>query len=463
MRWFTSYIFIFYAIANFSPVLSNTNKVKVKYIKSDEVSKSDYYLTYNNTVYGCKRENLVCVKKCCPLEEYYEEHGDCVNRVEYNISEFRVYSTPIGENVHTKDFQVIFPNDDFIKTLEVNITLQSKGYILLVSDEYCIEDYTPNNFRLDYSLSQDNERGIKCVGLIISIPFLFLTLVAHFLIQDRNLHMNALMCYVFNLMMSYILLLIVQVIEVTPSWLCALIGHALLYFFISSMFWMNVICFDIYLTFSGRRGFNGMRYKNSKRFIAYSAYAILAPSVLILIVFVINTIVDPEKSYYPGIGGYYCFLQKGLPYLLYLHGPMAILLIMNTTFFVVTAFKIRKVKQETTMLKKGDNTLTSDTKMIHLYMKLILAMGLNWILETLAWALKEYTTLPTEIYVVTDFCNAIYGLFIFVIFVVLNKNSRKMLKQRWKSFTDNMSTTQETRVTSISRTNGELCPLTCPE
>lgn len=49
------------------------------------------------------------------------------------------------------------------------------------------------------------------------------------------------------------------------------------------------------------------------------------------------------------------FVIGGLPELLYFYGPMAILITINIVLFAITAFKIRSIKKETSMLKKEDS------------------------------------------------------------------------------------------------------------
>lgn len=66
----------------------------------------------------------------------------------------------------------------------------------------------------------------------------------------------------------------------------------------------------------------------------------------------------------------------------------------------------------------------------NLYLKLLLAMGVNWSMEVVSWAVEwKLSTVPTQVWIVTDFCNALYGVFIFIIFVC-NKEKFKRL-QKW--------------------------------
>lgn len=57
-------------------------------------------------------------------------------------------------------------------------------------------------------------------------------------------------------------------------------------------------------------------------------------------------------------------------------------------------------------------------------------MGVNWSMEVISWAIEwKLTTVPKEVFIVTDFCNALYGVFIFFIFVC-NKEKQKKI-QKW--------------------------------
>ena len=69
-----------------------------------------------------------------------------------------------------------------------------------------------------------------------------------------------------------------------------------------------------------------------------------------------------------------------------------------------------------------------------LYFKLLLAMGLNWTMEVISWVCTLFNSLPDEVWYLTDFCNAIYGVFIFFIFV-FKKNIWILLRKRYWSFT----------------------------
>ncbi|VEN35601.1 unnamed protein product [Callosobruchus maculatus] len=138
----------------------------------------------------------------------------------------------------------------------------------------------------------------------------------------------------------------------TPS--LRISGYFIMFFFLGSFLWMNVMCIDMWLTFSGARGYGGTRSTEQKRFLFYCLYAMGAPVMFILFVFLLNTYGDEESIFHPKLGRNKCFLEDGYPQLFYLYLPMAILIGMNIILFILTAIKIQKVKMETAMLKHND-------------------------------------------------------------------------------------------------------------
>ncbi|XP_017770684.1 PREDICTED: G-protein coupled receptor Mth2-like isoform X3 [Nicrophorus vespilloides] len=274
------------------------------------------------------------------------------------------------------------------------------------------------------------------IGMIISMPFLILTFIVYLLLPERNLHAKCLMCYVLSLALAYFFLVFIQFNNSLSPATCAAFAAFCHYFFMSSFCWMNISCVDIFWTFSGKRGF-GLSNKSAerKRFLIYCLYTYLFPLCLIGIIFILN---QGEKKtwFHPQFGHGQCFLGKGYPHLLYFYGPMGIMLIFNVILFTLTALKIRQINRDTAMLKRPENKMhyDRDRQTFQLYMKLLLALGINWTMEFISW-LVNWTLNDTykEIWYVTDFCNAIYGVIIFIIFVC-KKSIWIMLKKRYYIF-----------------------------
>lgn len=125
----------------------------------------------------------------------------------------------------------------------------------------------------------------------------------------------------------------------------------------------------------------------------------------------------------------------GLSQFLYFYLPMAILVSINFVLFIITAHTIRTtIRDNQKMLRSKESQRHSESNKQDyvLYVKLFGAMGINWTMEfisfTVDWCLGHDKV--TWIWYPTDFCNAIYGIFIFVLFVC-KKAVWIKLKQRY--------------------------------
>ncbi|XP_063920687.1 G-protein coupled receptor Mth2-like isoform X13 [Zophobas morio] len=402
--------------------------------------------------------NTSCIRKCCPQGSVISLEANSV----CFMQKWKCSKSKVPFLVLSNAFEVSENN-----TLEYTFRDKSVFYS---GEDFCLEfiNGTENVTAalVCNNIPKQNETITNALGMIISMPFLLLTFIAYALLPDRNLHMKALMIYVINLMLGYLLLVIIQLSEIRFSdGVCTAMGYFCVFFFLVSFFWMNVICIDIWFAFSGLRGFSGSKKTaERKRFFMYCGYAFGMPVLHVLVVRLIDSSLAQNSDFKPGIGTGQCFLKRGFPELLYFYGPMAILITINIILFTITAFKIRSVKKETSMLKKEDSkrhSYENDKQTFNLYLKLLFAMGINWSMEIISWAVIWAGRAPDAIWYLTDFCNAIYGVFIFFIFV-FKRSIWKLLKKRYYSFigkthlAHSLTMTNTTRVTSYSVTNSSV-------
>ncbi|XP_074038804.1 G-protein coupled receptor Mth2 isoform X9 [Leptinotarsa decemlineata] len=374
-----------------------------------------------------------CVRKCCPRGFVFTKNKNC--RPEkaafdlktnfsfdlifgYGCDDGKVLASPFSR----REFE-ISSNGDLRVFLAKNVSVTRRFF------EYCvdnIEGASDVNAFLCVQLDTSGVSESSCVGMIISMPFLLATFLVYALLPEPNLHRRALMSYVATLLMGYILLVSVQLSsEGISDVSCNLLGYLIIFFFTVSFFWMNVMCIDMWLAFRGMRSFGDRKGAERKRFIIYCCYAWGMPLVDILIIFLLNTYGDQTSSYYPAIGIQRCFVGEGLPNFLYFYLLAMLILIINIVLFILTGFKIHKVQRETSVLKHSDSkrhAYEDDKQQYKLYVKLLFAMGVNWITEIISWAIGYFwQETPKAVFYFTDFINATYGVFIFFIFVFKRK------------------------------------------
>ncbi|XP_044763941.1 G-protein coupled receptor Mth2-like isoform X6 [Coccinella septempunctata] len=428
---------------------------------------------FSNSVHVSR--NYTSVKKCCPEDFIFNE--TCVNKNSSVALMIPIYDGKIPVVNLTDISQISIANSKNIKRCD-SIAIHKKFFIqfdgslrvpihwnvwYFEADEFCVE-YDGFGELVAY-VCGDSQRPIfdilRSVGMIISMPFLLVTFLVYALLPDRNLHMKALMCYVINLLHAYIFLVTIQLTdEVFEDTVCAILGYCCVFFFLASFFWMNVICVDIFLGFRGFRGVPGVRSSERKRFILYCIYAWGMSLLIVFITFMVNHFGNVGQWFYPGVAVGQCFIRNGIPQLLYFYGPMGIIIILNVVLFTLTAMRIRRVKKDTAMLKHSESKRHSDDDQqnFNLYLKLLLAMGVNWSMELVSWAVNlNNKAVPQYVWYLSDFCNATYGVFIFFIFV-FKRNIWKQLRRRYYSFmgrhhmAHSMGTTNFTKTTNDSMT-----------
>ncbi|KAF2899564.1 hypothetical protein ILUMI_06614 [Ignelater luminosus] len=440
---------------------------------------------------GCVSNNITknyfCVRKCCqknyilkdytcvfdenntfteyPIPIYFNKKDVAVR----NLNEMNILSGMIAckgnKSVEFATYRVsdVFPEDAVITKKDGKLWIIEENWYYNY-DRYCIEyseEYKASAYICELEYVEDLNFGdrLSFIGTMISLPFLLVTFVVYAVIPQRSLHGTCLMCYVFVLFMAYFLLSFSYFYtgEITFT-TCRVMGMVTLFCFISSIFWMNVMSYDMYSKFKGSRGFSvSNKSKRRKRFALYSAYAWGVPLLLIILIITLSRTVKPNVWYDPGIRGEECFLRDGIPELLYFYGPLAILITANIVMFIMTAIRIKKLQNDTKMLtRKGSKKHSSkgdDQYRFSLYIKLLFAMGINWSVEIISWILNwQVQNVPPAVWYLTDFCNAAYGVVIFFIFV-FKKSIWKLLKKRYYMITGKtpLETTETTTINTTSK------------
>ncbi|XP_050309677.1 G-protein coupled receptor Mth2-like isoform X1 [Anthonomus grandis grandis] len=452
----------------------------------------------NRTTYSTKsQENCGCaetrcIRKCCKLGFALQKNKICLKRTSDEPFQVPLYikhtsfSTILsGRNISR--FKVGILKCKFFKLDRDNpedaFFIQENGDLWMPSNgksygngEYCLDErngltafvcFDNNSSELQEVLAEDAES----TGMLISMPFLAITFIVYALLPDKNLYQYALMIYVLTLFLAYLQLVLINYITLIENEACILIGYLTLFSFTTSFFWLNVICFDIWFTFSrGRSIVGGRRSSEIKKLGFYSIYAFGVPLVLIILVYLLQTeFLDPLSIHNPKIGKGKCFLETGWPSLWYLYLEAGLIIIANLVFFSWTAVSIRKVKKETAMLKHNDSkrhAYEKSQKKFNLFIKLAFAMGINWSTEIISWFVNWQTdSAYSKIWIVTDCVNALYGVFIFFIFV-FKKKTWRLLKRRYYAFRGkvylahsmggtssrptNISTTESTVTTTVN-------------
>ncbi|XP_022917480.1 G-protein coupled receptor Mth2-like isoform X13 [Onthophagus taurus] len=431
-------------------------------------------LTYyeDNSVYGCVCDVTVCVRKCCDVGKVIVSNETDSMSCEESDDPLNINNT--FKYIYYKDDTCVYEITDFELASNGELTENDNGESVVHNFlEFCIDTkYELGNRKTivlgcaDIEVLPTERREHVHVGMIISMPFLIATFLVYALLPDKNLPAKSLMCYVLSLLFAYIMLVTIQLNSNLEHGACVTIAYLCYFFFMVSFFWMNSSCIDIWLTFSGIKGITGQRTQERKRFIYYCLYSWGLPLIMTSIVVVMTMEHLKDSIFFTAIGDGQCWFKNGLSTGIYFYFPIAILLITNIVLFAITALKIRNVQRDTKVLNAKDSSKHEKDKQrideynsepcyliepvknrgmqvydfldvdnsclgFNLYIKLLFAMGVNWSMEVISWLVQwQSNNVPTYIWYITDFCNAMYGVLIFFIFV-FKKNIWIMLKKRY--------------------------------
>jgi G protein-coupled receptor Mth (Methuselah protein) len=138
--------------------------------------------------------------------------------------------------------------------------------------------------------------------MIVSIPFLVATFLVYALVPElQNMNGKCLMFYVAGMIVYSITLPVTNLMQHTNN--CVALGYLTYFALMVSFFWVNVMCFDIWLTFRGIR----MASKQMRHLLYYICYGIGGPLVMVTI----GVIVDStDWNWRPKIGDGQCFLAS---------------------------------------------------------------------------------------------------------------------------------------------------------
>uniref|UniRef100_A0A8D8H9W1 G-protein coupled receptor Mth2 n=2 Tax=Culex pipiens TaxID=7175 RepID=A0A8D8H9W1_CULPI len=390
---------------------------------------------------GCICQLRSCVRLCCPVGQWLASDGNtsaCVDsdgpfRVRVNVSTTsgEVQSVNLLEEpkfgvVHQKPCAGMFPEALDEWSVDDFGSLQFMGESI-PQNEYCLNVENSSGEPALYFCPITHEAASVTmkIGIIISIPFLLATLLIYACLPElRNIHGKSLICYVFSLTCAYLVIL-----HLNMGWgfiPCKVVGYLFYFWVLVSFFWLNVMCFDIFWTFS-----SGVVIKNERRrFWYYSLYAWGSAFALTgMLLLIEKTNMLPEHLR-PNIGISRCFInsEKMIEFV-YFYLIILLIVVINVYFFIVTAVRIIRIQRATDAVLKQDSRRHSkfekDRYRFSLYLRLFVVMGVTWTFELISWAVGENGYL----FYVTDVCNCLLGVIIFFLFVWKKKVRQLALKR----------------------------------
>ncbi|XP_075233428.1 putative G-protein coupled receptor Mth-like 3 [Lycorma delicatula] len=402
-----------------SIALKNPVKYENKNILSDGVLyPSNLTFSDGDEVRYCHCFENICLRKCCSKGYSMNKLDSCVkSKAELNLKDIKNYS--LKESIiDTNKFKIIIYPIELscvfgTYNLEANkyvinnngsiTTYYDNETVLVGTDENCLE-WHENAGRIVSMTCYDfiyygEQVYTDLVFVTISIPFLVITFALYCIIPDLN--NNTLGKNLLSLISSILLLdftFIIQSLLILNEykWIAKILAYPRVYGMLGNFFWLNVMCFDIWLVFSGySQSFHNLtKHQQTKRFLKYSIYAWSMPVVICTVRALIA-----RKLYQ--------ILFKAV---------VTTLLLLNVVFFATTAYNMYDHNKKTKVLKskphKSDDK-KQEREWLYLYLKLFLVMGIPWIAEPLSLLLPKLIYLWYGMFLF----NILQGPLIFIIFI----------------------------------------------
>nr|XP_045596193.1 uncharacterized protein LOC123756856 [Procambarus clarkii] len=415
-----------------------------------------------------------CMKKCCP-GGHVLENNSCVYQemalplpvVFYKFWKLRNQASG-GEDTerqvqigfpHCGDTEAIPTQSTYTRYLNtsmllVNGSLATESRIL----DYCIDEYlevggeslTTGMIVLLCPTQPPTQQTTWTVvrsvlipaGLMVSCVFLAATLLCHLCVAAlRDLHGLCLAAYVAALLVADATLFVTQAFSqfLSPS-ACVSVAVILHVAFLSTFFWLNVICYDVWryvgLTVQAVPLYHSQ--DDFRRFFAYAVYAWGAPLVIGGVAVVIHSLPHHiDGLLKPDFVHNRCWFRDGKEMLAYFYGPMGVLCVVNTLLIAHTGLRLYCADKKCDCLfgrcRSTDHTLYR-THLAEFWQRFALfgVMVVCWVMEVVSWLVGPA---DSELWALTDTLNTFQGVFIFMTFLRSTKK-RRLLQEtllQWSS------------------------------
>ncbi|RZF37783.1 hypothetical protein LSTR_LSTR007145 [Laodelphax striatellus] len=273
-----------------------------------------------------------------------------------------------------------------------------------------------------------------------SLVFLSLTVIVYLSLPTlRTLGGKIIIGELISVILSFLFLVLILIFKDEFSFnICLLMGYTTHYALLCHFFWLNVMSFDIWLTFRTNAEINWMRSerrilakKEAKRLKYYILYACGVPLLIVLLTYMAQILLPRENAINPRVGHIKCFIEQSTSKNVFYFYPLTVLAVLNIIMFSATAQKIFLETKKTKLLYGGRSNsralarLRLEKRRFLIYLKLFVAMGVPWLAEPLSGISGHFRCG----WLLLDLFNASLGLPVFLLFIC-QRRTLCLLKQR---------------------------------
>nr|XP_045589704.1 uncharacterized protein LOC123751662 [Procambarus clarkii] len=255
---------------------------------------------------------------------------------------------------------------------------------------------------------------VSLAGLGLSCLCLLLHLAAFLLVPRlRNLPGKSLASLCLSLLTAYTIFIFSTFIKPRTTG-CYISGVIMYYSFLASFCWMNIMAFDVWLTF--RQAKDELRVSSGRqrsKFLFYCVYGWLLPALAVAVTVTLDKIAPAglPSEFLPNFGQSLCWFGQRKALIVFFAAPLFVIMAVNVVFFLFTSYTIGASREPTLR-----SSCPQNKKQFLLYVRLAVLMGLSWITGIVA----GYLQLEAVWYVFVVL-NTLQGVFIFLTFTCRSK------------------------------------------
>ncbi|XP_076660194.1 G-protein coupled receptor Mth2 [Halictus rubicundus] len=415
----------------------------------------------NETAIPEEYKGLPFVGKCCPNGQIFVKNGtlDAVCTVSDATIEHSF--TPLFHNFNKTGFEIPGEKQSAFVALvgdpckfkrymlNPDESIDDNNYLLLngsvfashhepsmlkLGVDYCMEIVPEIGLRTFVCFPEerlivaaDSRHTVYACGLLISVPFLILTIVAYSITpQLRDVYGKALCRYCGCLALAFSTLAITQLGSTHLSdQACTSIAFVIQFSFVACFFWLNAMCIEMWSLVRGhveRETYKRMKPKTL--FFWYSLWC-WGPSVILILVSMIMDLSPTIPATYvkPNFGKESCWFKSSDEAMPYFYVPVGLLLLGNVTLFILTFIKLSNYQKDLDLrrLARNEESDRRDRRLVRRYTRtaivcliIFFLMGLNWSMELISWFV-DADSLDWSMF---DLVNALQGVLMFGLFVI---------------------------------------------
>ena len=229
------------------------------------------------------------------------------------------------------------------------------------------------------------------IGLSLSVLCLVVTLITFCLFSElRTLPGMNLMNLSASLLLQQSLYFLTGQTETRVG--CSIIAVLIHYFILTSFFWMSIIAFDTWRALSRVEVVHAVasRASKRKRLLMFMVLGWLLPLAFIII----PVALDLSEVFVVGYGGpSACLITDNVANIVFLYTPIALSIVFNAIFFIMTACAIHKTKQQTLAVAGNQH----NRRTFPVFLRMAVLMGFTWIFGFLGMLISEYLFYPFTI------------------------------------------------------------------